>query len=168
MIQRARVNQHPPVHQPQNPISANKRSHAHWCHPRLTFLMHWLVLVPIITSAPTTEHRPQNSISAPTTEHRAQNPISAPTTEHRPQNPISAPTTEHRPQSEPAPTTGSLCHPRLTFFVCPFSAHSQPWSQFFFTTLFSPRPPHPVSVFFAFETLPTHPPTTPHCPPPTY
>ncbi len=57
-------------------------------------------------------------------------------------------------QSEPAPTSApagmdgaligfcflSLCHPRLTFFLCPFSALSQPWSEFFFGTLFSPCP----------------------------
>jgi hypothetical protein len=28
--------------------------------------------------------------------------------------------------------------------------------------------PHPVSSFFAFETFPIHPPTTPHYHPPTY
>jgi hypothetical protein len=28
--------------------------------------------------------------------------------------------------------------------------------------------PHPVFFFLAYETFPTHPPTTPHCLPPTY
>jgi hypothetical protein len=33
--------------------------------------------------------------------------------------------------------------------------------------IFSP-PPTRFLFSFAFETFPTHPPTTPHCPPPTY
>ncbi len=92
-----------------------------------------------------------------------------------------------RPQCEPEWMDGALigfcflsvCHIRLTFFVCPFSALSQPWSQFFLATLFSPCPlpsffslisvfilgnfifsPPPTQFlfffFFAFETFPTH------------
>jgi hypothetical protein len=67
-------------------------------------------------------------------------------------------------QSEPAPTSAptwmdgaligfsflSMCHPRLTFFVCPF----QPWSAlisvFFFWELYFLLTPHPVSFFFCF------------------
>jgi hypothetical protein len=88
-----------------------------------------------------------------------------------------------RGQSEAAPTSAptwmdgaligfsflSLCHPRLTFFVCPFLALFQAWSQFFFATLFSPHPNPILFIYlFSFETFPTQPPTTPHCPPPTY
>ncbi len=97
-------------------------------------------------------------------------------------------------QREPAPTSAptwmdgtlkglsflSLCHPRMTFLVCPFSALisvffcnfilSPPASQFFlFWKLYFVPAPHPVFFFFfAFETFPTHPPTTPHGPPSTY
>ncbi len=105
-------------------------------------------------------------------------------------------------QSEPAPTSAptwmdgaligfsflSLCHPRLSFFVCPFSAlisvffcnfiFSPPLPSFFFSPdlrfffwnfIFSPAPTQFFFFFFcAFDTFPTHPPTTPHCPPLTY
>ncbi len=60
----------------------------------------------------------------------------------------------------------SLCRPRSTFFLCPFSALSQPWSQFFFLELHFLPTPHPVSFsFFLLLKLfpPTHlPPIVPH------
>ncbi len=85
----------------------------------------------------------------------------------------------YRGQSEPAPTRAltwmdgaligfsflSLCHPTLTFFVCPFSALI---SVFFFFELYFLPAPHPVSFFFSFETFPARPSTSPHCPSPTY
>jgi hypothetical protein len=60
-------------------------------------------------------------------------------------------------------------------------ALSQPWSEFLFWDFYFLHAPFPVFIlfyfifflpgfffFFSFETFPTHPPTTPHCPPPTY
>ncbi len=81
-------------------------------------------------------------------------------------------------QSEPAPTSAptwmdgslrgfsflSLCHPRSTFFVCPFSHFLSPDLGFFCNFIFSPPRTWDFILFFAFETFPTHPPTTPHCP----
>jgi len=60
----------------------------------------------------------------------------------------------------------SLCHPRLTLFVCPFSALINVDLKFFLQLYFLTAP-FPV-FFFVFETFPTHPHTNPHYPPPTY
>jgi hypothetical protein len=48
-----------------------------------------------------------------------------------------------------------------TFFSLPFLSPDQPWSQFFFATLFSPWPPLGILLFFLFFSLlklfrPTH------------
>ncbi len=61
------------------------------------------------------------------------------------------------------------CTDRILFSIpVPSQVHfflfalSQPWSQFSFATLFSPRPPPGFYFFFAFETFPTHyPPLSP-------
>jgi hypothetical protein len=82
-----------------------------------------------------------------------------------------------RGQSEPAPTSAptwmdgaligwfsflSLCHPRSTFFLCPFSALI---SVFFCNFIFSPPPPTQFLFFFGFWNFscpPTHyPPLSP-------
>jgi len=80
-------------------------------------------------------------------------------------------------QSEPAPTSAplwmdgaligfsflSLCHPMLTFFLCPFSALISPDLSFFSGTSFSPRPPPSFFIFFLLKLFPPtyYPPLSP-------
>ncbi len=59
----------------------------------------------------------------------------------------------------------SLVLSQVHIFSVPFLS---PDLSFFVATLFSPCPPPSFFFFFAFETFPAHPPTTPHCAPPTY
>ncbi len=55
---------------------------------------------------------------------------------------------------------------QVDFFGLSFLSPDQPWSQFFFATLFSPQPP--PGFFFCFWNF-SHPPNYyPHYPPPTY